>query len=118
MTRHRKRLHPDTFSQETSNNVSQPTSQSTNSQGGSRVENGGLRQMAPEWMYSGETSFQRQTLGRDRSQQYASQARSGDQSQGNVGDEVKLSDHDNDEESEDEDNFDGKRWSRRRRGPN
>jgi len=122
MTRHRKRIHPEVFNQQScrsaQDNGSQAKGQSATSGGIIRVEHGGLRrQMAPESMYPGETSFERQTFGRDQSQQYASQGRSGDQSQGTMGDELNTSDHGNEEESEEEDNYDRNRRNRRRRGP-
>jgi hypothetical protein len=120
MTRHRKRIHPEAFSQQMSrsahDNVSQATSQSSHPRGTIRVEHEPRRQMSQPSMYL-ETSFQRPTFGRDRSQQYASQERSGDQSQGTMGDELHSTEHDDDEESEEDDGYESNRRNKRRRGP-
>jgi hypothetical protein len=121
MTRHRKRIHPEAFSQQMSrsahDNASHATRQSSNLRGTIRVEHEPRRQMPQQSTYLGETSFQRQTFGRDQSQQYASQGRSGDQSQVTMGDELNSSDHGDDEESEEDDDYESNRRNRRRRGP-
>ena len=124
MTRHRKRIHPELYSQRPSRRsddiTSGATGQSTMLEDMIRVENAGLRGRMPTGsMYLGETSFQRQMFARDQSQQYASQGRSLDQSQGNEENELEfINDEDNDEGDDERDNFrDRNKRNRSRTGP-